>query len=122
MPGRFQGDLPERTFQFALRILEIVDQLPNNPKGWVVAKQLGKAGTSIGANVREAAEAQTDAEFASKCSIARKEASESEYWLRLCLHGRLIQSTALEPDLQEADELLRILSTIVKKTQAHLTK
>lgn len=122
MPGRFQGDLPERTRRFALQILALVDDLPNNNKGWVIAKQLTKSGTSIGANVREASEAQTDAEFVSKCSIARNEASETEYWLQLCLLGEVGPAESVEPVEKEADELLRIRSTIVRKTQSHLSR
>lgn len=120
MPGRFQGNLPDRTFQFALIVLDIVDQLPNNTKGWVLAKQLAKAGTSIGANVREASEAFSDGDFAYKCSIARKEASETYYWLKLCCHSQLINADGGAAAMQESDELLRILSAIVKKTQAHI--
>ena len=120
MPGRFQGNLPERTFQFALFVLNIVDELPNNTKGWVWAKQLARAGASIGANVREANEAFTEADFTHKCSIARKEASETYYWIRLCYEARLISDETAMKAMQEADEILRILSAIVKKTQAHL--
>jgi four helix bundle protein len=120
MAGRFQGNLPERTFQFALMILDVVDERPHNTKGWVLAKQLARAGISIGANVPEANEAFTEADFAYKCGIARKEASETYYWLRLCFEARLISQETADGTMKEADEFLRILSAIVKKTQVHL--
>ena len=103
MAGRIKGDLPERSFEFALAVLDAVDELPEGTKGWVVGKQLARSGTSIGANVREAAEALTDSDFAHKCSIARKEASETEYWLMLCERTGLLRSEISEPLAREAE-------------------
>jgi len=77
--GRIQGDLTERTLRFGVDILGLLKQLPQDTGGWVVGKQLCRSGTSIGANIREADAALTDADFAHKMSIARKEASEAEY-------------------------------------------
>jgi four helix bundle protein len=122
MIGRFQGgDLPERTFRFTEMILDLVDQYPNNTKGWVLSKQLIKSGTSIGANVHEAAQAFTEADFLYKCSIARKEASETHYWLRLSISRRLLRGVEAEAAIQEADELTRILSAIVQSLQHRLS-
>lgn len=121
--GRFQGDLPERTFQFALMVLSLVDEIPDGTKGWVLGKQLARSGTSIGANIREADHALSDAEFVQRCSIARKEASETQYWLMLCKFAHLLHSTpAFEAALSEADELMRILSTVVKRSQSYAKK
>jgi four helix bundle protein len=78
---------------------------------------LFRSGTSIGANLCEANEALSDAEFVHRCSIARKEASETRYWLRLCRDKELIRSPLLEPALGEADELVRILVAIITRTQ-----
>ena len=122
MTGRFQGgDLPDRTFRFAEMILDLVDQFPNTPKGWVLSKQLIRSGTSVGANVQEAAQAYTEGDFAYKCSLARKEAGESHYWIRLSISRRLLGGVEAEAALQEADELTRILSTIVQRVQHRLT-
>ncbi len=118
--ARIQGDLPRRTFDFACRILAISDELPNNMKGWVVGKQLLRAGTSIGANVREADNALTDSDFAYKCSTARKEASETNYWLDLCIATSLLRGETSSVLRSEANELTRVLSTIVRKTQYFL--
>jgi four helix bundle protein len=114
--GRFQGDLPLRTLNFAETVLRLVPTLPPGTVGWLVARQLARCGTSVGANVREADHALTEAEFAHKCSIARKEASETEYWLILCQRINLLSEERVVPAMQEAGELMRILSTIVRKT------
>ena len=121
MSGRFRGDLPDRTFEFAKIILDLVDELPNNNKGWVIARQLVRCGTSIGANICEADEALTDAEFTHRCSIARKESSETRYWLRICRDKALIRSIQLAPSIIASEEFLRILGTIVRKMQNPVT-
>ncbi len=118
--GRIQGDLKERTLRFAKAILDVADHLPQKNQGWVVGRQLIRSGTSIGANVHEADHALTEADFAHKCSIARKEASETLYWLELCERAGLIPRDRIGHLAQEADEILRILSTIVKRTQQHM--
>jgi four helix bundle protein len=120
--GRLRGDLPKRTIQFGVRILNISDELPNGNKGWVVGKQLIRAGTSIGANVREADNAWTDVEFAHKCSIARREGSETSFWLDLCLRASLLSGAEPTSLLKEADELTRILSAIVRETQHYIER
>lgn len=116
--GRLQGGLPERAFEFAASILEVIDKLPNNTKGWVLGKQLLRSASSVGANVLEANEALSRADFIHKCSLARKEAAETRYWLALCQRGGLLESQTAQPLMAEADELVRILASIVKKSQA----
>jgi four helix bundle protein len=116
--GRFRGDLPDRTFEFSVKIVELSDCLPQNNKGWVLGKQLLRSGTSVGANVCEANHALTDREFIQRCSIARKEAAETHYWLRLCLRLGLVSEADTAPLLSECDELISIVSVIVRKSQA----
>ncbi len=120
--ARIQGDLKDRSFKIGLAVLELADQLPNNVKGWVLGKQLIRAGTSVGANVREADNAHTDADFAYKCSLARKEAGETHYWLELCIAAGLLNGEAAERALGQADELARITSAIVRRTQSHIAR
>jgi four helix bundle protein len=117
MMGRIHGDLLDRTFRFSLAILEIVDRLPSNNKGWIVTRQLVRSGTSVGANIAEADHAHTAAEFARCCNIALKEAAEADDWLRLCRESGLIARDQLSPMLSESDEIIRVLSVIVRKTQ-----
>lgn len=73
----------ELTFQFSLKIITYSDLLNENRK-FVLANQLLRSGTSIGANVREAQNAESKADFIHKLKIAAKEANETEYWLQLC--------------------------------------
>jgi four helix bundle protein len=120
--GRIKGDLSERTIEFAVALLAIADQLPGGAKGWEIAKQLIRSGTSIGSNVREADNALTDADFAHKCSIARKEASETHYWLDLCSRAGMLSGDSLTTLLQEAHELASVLSTVVMRTQHYIEK
>lgn len=120
--ARFQGDLPERSFAFARMILSIVRTLPKDACGGAIGRQLARSGTSIGANVHEADVALTDPEFTHSCSIARKEASETLYWLRLCKADGLLTGAKLDAAITEADELLHILSAIVKKTERQRTR
>ncbi|MFQ5411570.1 MAG: four helix bundle protein [Phycisphaerae bacterium] len=122
MLTRLRGDLAERTFRFAKSVLDITDALPNNQKGWVVGRQLMRSGTAVGANVREADNAFSDSDFAYKCSIARKEASETLYWLELCGSTGLLDGEQLRRLMSETEEIVRVLSSIVQKTQRHLRK
>ena len=120
--GRIQGDLPHRTFEFAVTILKLTDRLPNVAKGWEIGRQLIRCGTSVGANARETDNALTDAEFPHRCSIARKEAGETHYWLELCRRTELLHGQQLQAATGEADELVRILSSVVKATQQHIAE
>jgi four helix bundle protein len=115
--GRFHGDLPERTYAFARMVMRLVRQLPQGTEGWTIGRQLCKSGTSVGANVTEADAALTDREFAQLCNISRREALETRFWIRLCQDENLLPSSIAEPVLQEADELGRILTTIVRKSR-----
>lgn len=118
--SRIQGNLTERALEFALVILRLVDELPNNIKGWEIGRQLLRSGTSIGANLREADCAFSDADFLHKCSVARKEAAETGFWLEVCQRGQLLVGDSVRRASSEADELLKVLSSIVKGTERHL--
>jgi four helix bundle protein len=109
-------NLRERTFIFARRILDITAQLPKVTEGDVIRTQLVKSGTSIGANTEEADGASTKRDFRNKISIARKEAKETHYWLRL-VSGKFIPTEEISGDIQEVHELIRIMSTILDKTK-----
>jgi len=119
---RIQGDLLERTTRFAEQIVMLIDLMPNNVKGWELGKQLIRSGTSIGANLREADHGLSDSDFAHKCSLSREEASETFYWLDLCMWTNLLPDDRASPLLKEADELVRILQSIVRGTQNHIER
>jgi four helix bundle protein len=111
-------DLCERTFQFAVRIVKLYQELDRKPgAGRTIGKQLLRSGTSIGANVEEGQGGQSRADFVSKYSIARKEARETHYWFRLLVATEIFQPQKLETLLSECNELIAILTTIIKKTK-----
>jgi len=111
-----QRDLSERTFQFSVRIVKFCRELDKIPgTGRTLGKQLLRSGTSIGANVEEAQGAQSRADFVSKYSIARKEARETHYWLRLLKAAEIQQGEEIEGLLSECNELIAILTSIIKK-------
>jgi four helix bundle protein len=120
--GRIVGDLKERTLNFGEAVLTVVAKFPQGTCGWTVGKQLGRCASSIGANVWEADAALTDAEFANKISIARKEANETEFWLELGRRTQLISTEAFNNLRIEASELCRILAAIVAKTQSYIKR
>jgi four helix bundle protein len=82
-----------------------------------LAKQLLRSGTSIGANVEEAHGSQSKADFIAKMSIACKEARETHYWMRLLVATELVSSAKLEELIDEANQLVAILTSIVKNTR-----
>ena len=108
-----------RTFQFAVRVVKLVRRLPKTLDAVEIGRQLIKSGTSVGANVEEAHGAESQRDFIHKMSIARKEARESRYWLRL-IHAAILDDDETRALIQEADELVRILSAIVATAKKHL--
>lgn len=115
-------DIPERCFAFAVRILKLVRALPRDVGGQVVARQLARSGTSVGANVEEAQAAQSKADFTRRMNIARAEARENLYWLRLLAESGMLPRARLEAMISEADELVRILTSIVKTSRKRASR
>lgn len=111
-------DICERTFAFSLRIVKLVNALPKSVAGSIIARQIMRAGSSIGANAEEARGSSSKREFARRMSIALSEARETLYWLRLIAESDMLRGSRLGPLIQEADELVRILTTIVKRSRA----
>ena len=110
-------DITERTFLFAVDIVRLcltLDDIPGIRR--TLSHQLGRSGTSIGANVEEAQAAQSRADFVSKCTIALKEARETRYWLRLVTATKLIPEVLTAAAVLECTELTRILGAIVSRS------
>jgi len=107
-----------KSFNFALEIIELYKILKNKNE-FIISKQLLRSGTSIGANVEEANAAQSKKDFATKMSIASKEARETRYWLRLLSRSKLVDYD-FEKYLNKIDELIRIITAIVKTAQTNL--
>ena len=105
----------DKTFSFALKIISLYKELSSNKKEYVLSKQILRSGTSIGANVSEATEAQSKADFVHKLSIALKEARETEYWIRLLIGAEYLSpSTPLKEDI---NEIIRILTAIIRTSK-----
>ena len=113
-----KSDLPERTFEFAKRVVNLCRALDETPGvSRTLANQLLRSGTSIGANVEEGQASQSEADFLHKYSISCKEARETHYWLRLLSATDIIPEERLKELCTESDELVAILTTIVKKVK-----
>jgi len=105
----------EKSFNFAVSIVELYKYLVWEKKEYVLSKQLLRSGTSIGANCEEAVAAQSRKDFIAKMCIAAKEARESRYWLKI-----LISTKYLEKNITiygDVEEIIRILTSIIKTTQ-----
>ena len=107
--------IQEKIYCFALRVIALYREMVSHNE-FVLSKQVLKSGTSIGANIEEAQAGQSRADFLSKMSIASKEARETRYWLRLIRDSKILETKDVTLMLAEADELVRILSSIVKTT------
>ena len=105
-----EEDLKKRTKNFALRILKLVDALPNTVAGKAVANQLVRSGTSVSANYRAACRGRSKAEFISKPGIVEEEADESAFWIELIIEGHLLRPKLVEPLLHEANEIAKIMA------------
>jgi four helix bundle protein len=104
----------DKSFQFALEVIELYKKLQAE-REYVLSKQLLRSGTSIGANVEEALAGQSRRDFLSKMAVASKEARETRYWLVLLQKSNLTK-TELNQAIKNNEELIRILTSIVKTT------
>ena len=107
-----------KTFSFALKIIVLYKELKAKNE-FVLSKQLLRSGTSIGANVEEALAGQSRKDFIARMSIASKEARETRYWLRL-LESSPLHKADYSSFLKDINEIINILTSIVKTSQAKL--
>ena len=105
--------IEEKSLNFAIRIVNLYKFLVFEKKEQVLSKQILKSGTSIGANIAEAQDAQSKNDFISKMSIALKEANETKYWLKLLLNGEYISLEQFNSVFDDACELHKIISSII---------
>jgi four helix bundle protein len=108
----------EKSFDFAVRIVNLHKYLTQEQKEYVMSKQLLRCGTSIGANISEAQRGQSMADFAAKMNIALKEANEAEYWLRLLYRTEYLTKSQFESMYADVQELLGILIAICRTSNA----
>ena len=109
-------DLCERTFKFGVRITRMVRRLPRDVAGYEIGRQVLRSGTSIGANVEEADAAESTDDFLHKLKVALKEAQETRFWLRTIRESELLLDKEVDALLQESNELIKILNTIITNT------
>ena len=109
-------ELKERTKQFALRVMRLVDVLPTTPKGRALASQLMRSGTSVAANYRAACRGRSKAEFIAKVGVAEEEADETALWLELIIADKILSETKISSLLVEANELTAIANTLQSTT------
>jgi len=102
-----------KSFQFAIRIVNLYKQLISEKNEYVLSKQILRSGTSVGANVREGVNAQSKADFIHKLSIAQKECDETLYWLELLKETKYIEDILFTDIYNDATELLKILRSII---------
>ena len=111
-----------KSYAFALRIVKLYKYLVYEKKVYVLSKQLLRSGTSIGALVKEGEHAQSKADFLNKMNIALKEANETQYWIELLRDSGYLSSEESLSIYDNANELIRLLASIVKSTKLALGK
>ncbi len=114
--------LKEKSFAFALRIVRCYQYLNAEKKENILSKQLLRSGTSVGANIREAEQAQSKTDFIHKLSIALKEANETAYWLELLHEAEYLEKNMFESIYADCTELLKLLISIIKTSKQNNDK
>ena len=112
--------IQEKSYAFALRIVRLFRWLSEEKKEFVLAKQILRSGTSVGANVEEAIGGQSEKDFHSKMAIAYKESRESHYWLRLLHDANYIDDNEFHSVIADCEELIKILGSITKTMRAKI--
>lgn len=109
--------LKTKSYDFSLRIVKLYKYLAENKKEYVLSKQILRSGTSIGANVEEANQGQSKADFIHKLSIALKEAFETNYWLRILRDSDYLETKIAQSLLEDCEEIQRILTASIKTSK-----
>ena len=112
--------LVDKSFKFAVRIVKLYKYLCESKKEYTLSKQLLRSGTSIGANINEAQEAQSKNDFISKLSISLKEARESKYWIELLKETDYFSKSEATSIIEDLVEILKLLTSIIKSTKNNI--
>ena len=113
--------LVDKSKMFALKIIKLYKYLCNTHREYILSKQLLRSGTSIGANAKEGAYAQTKADLITKLFIAQKECAETEYWLELLHESGYIPKEEFDSIYNDCQELIKILIAATKTLQGKIT-
>lgn len=116
-----QEELKRRTQAFALRIIRLVESLPNTRTADVLGKQLLRSGTSVGANYRAACRGKSMADFISKMGIVEEEADECLYWIELLIETNQVKRELVEPLLDDGNQIVSIVVAAIKTSRAKRT-
>jgi four helix bundle protein len=108
---KLKADLKTRGYKYAIRIVEFIDEFPNDMTTHVITKQLIRSATSIGANIIEAHSSSSKKDFANFFNHSLKSANETKFWLGLLRDTKKIDKTKIEPLPQEAKELANMLAS-----------
>lgn len=109
--------LEQKSFQFAIRTVNLCKHLRDAKKEYTLSKQLLRSGTSVGANIAEAQQAQSKPDFISKLSIALKEATETKYWIKLLFATGYLTDPEYRSILSDCTELEKILVASIKTSK-----
>jgi four helix bundle protein len=109
--------IQKKSFDFSIQIVKTFEYLSNTRREFILSKQLLRSGTSIGANISEAEHGQSKKDFVHKLSIARKEANETIYWIKLLKATNFLESASSTKLLKDSEELMRLLTSIIKTTK-----
>ena len=112
--------LVDKSFKFAVRVVKLYKYLCDSKKEYILSKQLLRSGTSIGANINEAQEVQSKADFISKLSISLKEARESKYWIELLKETDYLSENEANSIIEDLVEILKLLTSIIKSTKNNI--
>jgi four helix bundle protein len=104
----------KRTMHFGLRVIRVVESLPENQVARVLGNQLLRAGTAVGANYRAAARGKSRADFISKMGNVEEECDEALYWMEMLIESRSVKPTLLKALMKEGDEILAIVVASIK--------
>jgi four helix bundle protein len=111
-------ELKQRTKNYALRVIKVIEALPRERVAGVLGNQLLRAGTSVGANYRVACRAKSSADFVNKLKIVEEECDESLYWMELMVEAGVMPENKLGQLMKEGDELLAITVASIKTSRA----
>lgn len=109
--------ISQKSFNFALRIINLYNYLKENKKEFVLSKQLLRSGTSVGANIEEATSGQSKKDFISKMSIAYKESLESLYWIKLLKESKYLNQNQSLSLINDCEEIVKTITKILKSSK-----
>ena len=114
----FKTDLKSRCYKFSLANIALIDSLPNKRVVWIISDQLLRSAMSIGANLIDGRAASSRLEYKKFYEIALKSANETKYWLSLLKDAKYVESSKIDPLIQEVTEIANMLATGVIKLKS----